>query len=160
MYGGVMGKILLVDLGVGVVRVDNLAEHYVSNYIGGDGFAARLLYDGVPPGIDGLDSESRLVVSAGPLAGTVVQASCNYSVAAKSPITGFTIYNSHSNGKFARLLKFSGFDAIIIKGRVEKPTFLWINDGQAEIRDATFLWGKDTWETRERVKESVGTAKA
>jgi len=71
MYGGVMGKILLVDLGAGVVQVENLAEQYVSNYIGGDEVAARLLYDEVPPGINALDPENRLVVSAGPLAGTV-----------------------------------------------------------------------------------------
>jgi aldehyde:ferredoxin oxidoreductase len=76
-----MGKVLLVNLGTGIIRIEDLADDYVG-------------------------------ISAGPLAGTAVQASCNYSVAAKSPITGFTIYNSHSNGKFARQVKFSGFDAI------------------------------------------------
>ena len=159
MHGGIMGKMLLVDLGGGVVRTVNLPDHYVSNYIGGDGLAARLLYDEVPPGIDALDPENRLVVSVGPLAGTILQASCNHSVAAKSPITGFTIYNSHSNGKFARLLKSSGFDAIIIKGKAEKPVFLWINNGQAEIRDATFLWGKDTWDTQNALKRALGQPK-
>lgn len=151
-YSSIMGKMLRVDLGRGIVQEEILPDEYVEKYVGGDGLAARIIYDEVPPGTGALDPENRLVVSAGSLAGTAVQGSCNCSVATKSVITGFTIYNGHSNGKFARLLKFSGFDAITIKGKAEKPVFLWINDGQVEIRDASFLWGKDTWDTERALK--------
>lgn len=155
MYGGIMGKMLRVDLGKGVVKEEVLPDEYVEKYVGGDGLAARIIYNEVPPGTGALDPENVLVVSAGPLAGTAVQGSCNCSVAAKTPITGFTIYNGHANGSFARLLKFSGFDVIIIRGKAKKPVFLWVNDGQAEIRDASFLWGKDTWDTEAVLKREL-----
>jgi aldehyde:ferredoxin oxidoreductase len=158
-YGSVWGRIVVVDLSSGSIHQQNLATDYIENYIGGDGLAARLLYDGVPAGVGPLEPENLLVLSAGPLAGTTAQASCNISLAAKSPITGFTIYNGHSNGKFARLLKFSGFDAVVVKGRAEKPSFLWINDGQVNIRDATFLWGKDVRETERELKASLSQPK-
>jgi aldehyde:ferredoxin oxidoreductase len=159
MYSGIMGKILRIDLTSGKIAEEEYPDRYLEKYMGGDGLAARLIYDEVPPGIDALDPDSILVVSSGPLVGTTAQASCNISVAAKSPLTGFTIYNSHSNGNFARQLKFSGFDALVIKGRAEKPVFLWINDGHAEIRDAAFLWGMDTWETEKVVKTVLDQSK-
>lgn len=159
MYGAVMGKILRVDLGARTVKEENIPDDYISYYMGGDGFAARIIYDEVPIGTSALDPENRLVVSAGPLAGTVVQASCNCSVAAKSPITGFTVYNSHSNGKFARLLKFSGFDAIIVSGKANNPVYIWVNDGHAEIRDASLVWGNDTQETKRMLENELGQPK-
>ena len=155
MYSGIMGKILSVDLSLKKISEKVYLDQYLEKYIGGDGLAARLLYDEVPPGIGGLDPENVLVISVGPLGGTTVQASCNYSVAAKSPLTGFTIYNSHCNGTFARLLKFSGYDAIVVKGQAETPVFIWVNDGKAEIRDATALWGRDTWETEDTLKQNL-----
>ena len=155
MYGGIMGKILRVDLSLKKISEEIHADQYLGKYIGGDGLAARLLYDEVPPGIEGLDPENILVISAGPLGGTAVQASCNYSVAAKSPLTGFTIYNSHCNGTFARMLKFSGYDAIVVKGQAETPVYIWVNEGEAEIRDATAIWGRDTWETEDKLKQNL-----
>ncbi len=155
MHGGVMGKLLLVDLSSGSIEREDLRRNDFEDYIGGDGLAARILYDQVPSGVNALDPENVLVLSAGPLAGTTAQASCNVSVAAKSPLTGFTIYNGHSNGKFARLLKFAGLDGVIIRGKSEKPAFLWINEGQAELRDAAFVWGKDAPETEREIKTAV-----
>jgi aldehyde:ferredoxin oxidoreductase len=154
-YGAIMGKMLRVDLGVRTVQEESIPNVYISDYIGGDGLAARILYDEVPIGTSALDPENELVVSAGPLAGTAVQASCNCSVAAKSPITGFTIYNSHFNGNFARMLKFAGFDTIIIEGKADSPVFLWLNEGKTEIKDALSLWGKDTYETEEALKKEL-----
>lgn len=159
VYGSVWGKIAVVDLSSGSIRQQELATPYIDKYLGGDGLAARLLYDWVPAGVGPLEPENLLILSAGPLAGTSVQASCNVSLAAKSPLTGFTIYNGHSNGKFARLLKFSGFDAVVLQGRAEKPSFLWINDGQVEIKDAAFLWGKDVRETERELKASLSQPK-
>jgi aldehyde:ferredoxin oxidoreductase len=159
MYKGIIGKILRVDLSSGKITEEAYPDEYVEKYIGGDGIAARLIYDEVAPGMDALDPDALLVVSSGPLVGTNAQASCTVSVAAKSPLTGCTIYNSHSNGSFGRQLKFSGFDALVIRGKAEKPVFLWIEDGRAELRDGAFLWGMDTWETEEAVKTAVDRAK-
>jgi len=159
MRGGIMGKILRVDLSLKNIREESFPKDYLEKYIGGDGLAARLLYDEVSPGVGPLDPENILVISVGPLGGTAVQSSCNYSVAAKSPLTGFTIYNSHCNGSFARMLKFSGYDAIVVKGQSNKPALLWINEGQGEIKDATSIWGKDTWETEDLLKRDLGQPK-
>lgn len=159
MSFGITGKILRVDLSLKKIREEKLPEQYYLKYIGGDGLAARLIYNEVLPGMGALDPKSILVVSAGPLAGTAVQASCNYSVAAKSPITGFTIYNSHCNGNFARMLKFSGYDAIVVMGQADRPVFLWINEGKTEIRDAISIWGEDTWKTEEILKNELGQSK-
>lgn len=150
-----MNRILRVDLSQKTIQEQEYPEAWLRKYVGGDGLAAKVLYDEVPPGIAALDPESRLVVSAGPLAGTTVLASCNFSVAAKSPLTGI-IYNSHCNGTFARQLKFSGYDAVVIQGESEKPVYLWIHDGKAEIRDATALWGKDTWDTEDSIRQELG----
>jgi aldehyde:ferredoxin oxidoreductase len=146
MIGGITGKILRVDLSKATCAEETYQQEYLRKYVGGDGLAARILYDEVHPGVSALDPENRLVISAGPLAGTRVQAACNISVASKSPVTGFTIYNSHSNGFFAPMLKFSGYDAIIVQGKAEALVYLWIHDGQSEIRDAGQLRGKDTSE--------------
>jgi aldehyde:ferredoxin oxidoreductase len=159
MAGGIMGKILRVDLSSKKIWEETFPEQYLGKYIGGDGFAARILYDEVPPGVGPLEPENVLVVSVGPLGGTATQASCNYSVAAKSPITGFTIYNSHCNGNFARMLKFSGYDAVVIRGRSDRPVFLWINEGKTEIREASSVWGKDTWQTEEALIQDLGEPK-
>lgn len=159
MYQGMMGKILRVDLSSKKIWEEPFPEKDLEIYVGGDGLAARLLYDEVPPGTSALDPENLLVISVGPLGGTAVQSSCNYSVAAKSPVTGFTLYNSHCNGSFARLLKFSGYDAVAVKGESDRPVFLWIHEGQAEIKDADFLWGKDTWETEDILKRDLGQPK-
>jgi aldehyde:ferredoxin oxidoreductase len=151
MYGGMMGKILRIDLSLKKIDEEAFPEKYLEKYMGGDGLAARLLYDEVPPGIGALDPDNILVISVGPLGGTTVQSSCTCSVAAKSPLTG-TVYNSHCNGSFARLLKFSGYDAIVVKGQADRPVFLWVHEGQAEIKEAVSLWGKDTWQTEDILK--------
>ena len=159
MYGGVIGKILRIDLSSRKIREDAFPEEYLEKYIGGDGLAARLIYDEVPPGTGALDPNNILVISVGPLGGTAAQASCNFSVAAKSPLTGFTIYNSHCNGSFARLLKFSGYDAIVVEGQADRPVFLWIHEGEVEIKDAASLWGKDTTETDDILKSELNQPK-
>jgi aldehyde:ferredoxin oxidoreductase len=155
MPGGIIGKILKVDLSLGRTTEEEFPDHFLEKYGAGDGLAARLIYDEVPPGVGAFDPQSILVVSAGTLGGTTVQASCNCSIAAKSPLTGFTIYNSHCNGSFARMLKFSGYDAIVVKGQADRPVFLWIHEGKAEIKDAASVWGKDTWETEEILKRDL-----
>lgn len=159
MYSGLMGKIVRIDLSTKKITEEKYPDRYLEQYIGGDGLAARLLYDEVLPGVGGLDPENLFILSAGPLAGTAAQSSCNISVAAKSPLTGFTVYNGHSNGKFPRLLKFGGFDALVIRGKAKTPVFLWINEGKIEIKDAASLWGKDVRETEAELKSVLAQPK-
>ena len=124
MLGGIVGKILRVNLSDKSITAQGYDEDLFKKYIGGDGVAARLLYDELPLGIHPLEPENILVISAGPLVGTNLQASCNTSVVAKSPITGFTLYNSHVNGSFAHQLKFAGYDALVIRGKATNPVYL------------------------------------
>jgi len=159
MIGAVMGKILRIDLSNKMITTQDYDEDHLRNYLGGDGLAARILYNELPPGINPLDPESIIVISAGPLVGTNLQASCNTSVVAKSPITGFTLYDSHVNGWFAQRLKASGYDAVVIRGKAESPSYLWLHEGHAEIRDASSLWGKDTYATIDLIKAELGQPK-
>ena len=159
MPGGIAGKILWIDLSHGLLEERPFPEEYLRKYIGGDGLGARILYDEVPPGVKPHDPEAVLVFSAGPLAGTPVQAGCNYSVAALSPLTETTVYNSHSSGYFAPNMKRAGYDAIVVRGKAEKPVFLWIHDGEVELRNAANLRGKDTWETEDIIKRELGEPK-
>ena len=155
MLGGIVGKILRVDLSDKSITAQGYDEDLFKKYIGGDGVAARLLYDELPLGIHPLEPENILVISAGPLVGTNLQASCNTSVVAKSPITGFTLYNSHVNGSFAQQLKFAGYDALIIRGKATNPVYLWLHDGNAEIKDASSIWGKDTYDTVDLIQAEL-----
>lgn len=159
MAGGIAGKLLRVDLSNNLVQDEPLPEGYLELYIGGDGLSARILYDQMPPGVNPLSPDAILVFAAGPLAGTSVQSGCNYSVAGLSPFNGYCIYNSHSNGYFAPRLKRSGYDAIVIKGKAKTPVSLLIKNGVAELRDASHLWGKDTWDTEEIIRNETGDPK-
>ena len=117
MHGGIMGKILWVDLSGMRIEERPFPEGYAGKYLGGDGLSARILYDELSPNVSALDPEAVLVFAAGPLAGTPVQAACNYSVTALSPLSETTVYNGHSNGYFAPRLKHAGYDAVVIIGK-------------------------------------------
>lgn len=157
MSYGIKGKTLRVNLSKGEIREENLSERYLLQYIGGDGLGARILYDEVPPGIGALDPENQLVFAAGPLVGTKAQSACMHSVITKSPVTGFTIINSHANGFWGARLKFSGFDAIIFEGQASSPVYLHVSKGKAEIKDASHLWGLGAWTTDDQIHEELET---
>jgi aldehyde:ferredoxin oxidoreductase len=124
-------------------------------YLGGRGIDMYLLYNHISPGIDPLGPENVLAVSAGLLGGTLAPSSGRCDLAAKSPLTGF-IGNSNMGGFFAPELRFAGFDHLVIKGKAEKPVYLWIHDGEIQIRDAAHLWGKDTSQTPAIIRTEHG----
>ncbi len=159
MFGGIMGKILRVDLSEKTFRVEDYPGKYLKDYLGADGLGSKIVYDEVPPGVGALDPENRLVVAAGPLCGTSAQSACNHSIITKSPITEFTMITSHSNGNFGPRLKFSGYDALIIQGASDYPVMLYINDGSPEFLDASDLWGKGAWESNDRITQRLGDPK-
>ena len=146
--GGYLEKILRVNLSGGKITIEKLKEETQKKYLGGSGLAARILYDELKPGIDPLGPENKLVFATGPLTGTKVPSSGRHLVAAKSPLTG--IWGEATSGGFWGVeLKFAGFDAIVVEGKSDTPAYLWINDGDAELRDASSIWGKNVYQTED-----------
>ena len=111
--------------------------------MGGSALALYYLLKEMPAGIDPLGPDNVLVIALSVLTGTAISGQSRMTAAAKSPLTG-AIGDSQGGGFWPAELKFAGYDAIIIKGKAEKPVYLWINNGECELRDATHLWGKIT----------------
>jgi len=156
MYlGGYAGQILRVDLSQKKVVAIPLSKKLVKDYIGGTGFCARILWDETGSDTDPLGPKNRLVFAAGPVTGTAWPTSGRFNVAAKSPLTGVW-GESSAGGYWGAELKYAGYDAIIVQGRAKKPTYLWIDDDNVELKDANPLWGKTVWETEEIIKKDTG----
>ena len=155
MADGHMNRILRVILTTAKLKTEPVPEAWKKNYIGGNGFAARILYDELERGIDPLGPGNKLIFMTGPLTGTLCPASGRYAVYAKSPLTGVW-GEAHSGGHFGPEMKFAGFDGVVFEGKSEKPVYLFIDDGKPELRDAEELWGKDTHETEEMIREEIG----
>jgi aldehyde:ferredoxin oxidoreductase len=153
---GYAGKILKVDLSRGTVA-DLPTKDYAGRFLGGRGIAAKMYWDEAPPQTKAFDPENRLIFVTGPLAGFPGVAGSRWQVCGKSPATtpeSFSYCNL--GGSWGAWLKFSGYDAIVIHGKSEKPVYLLVQDGKAEIRDASFLWGKGAIEARETLKSMLG----
>ncbi|MFO7910966.1 MAG: aldehyde ferredoxin oxidoreductase N-terminal domain-containing protein, partial [Desulfotignum sp.] len=125
---------------------DSLKQHF----IGGKGFGAKLLADGVSSGTDPLGPANMLMFMTGPLTGTSAPA-MRGCVVTKSPLTNLFL-DSYFGGSFAPEIKYAGYDGIIITGRAAKPVYIWIDDEKVEIRDAAHLWGQDILETNRLIK--------
>jgi aldehyde:ferredoxin oxidoreductase len=154
---GYHGRFLDVDLGAGTTKDLPLSEDDLKKYIGGATLAAALVYDRVSENQDPLSPENPLVFSTGPFTASPIPMVSRYAACGVSPLTGYW-GESTSGGSFPFRLKGSGFDGIIITGRSEKPVYLYLKDGQAEIRDASHLWGKDSYETQELIKDELDDA--
>lgn len=168
-FYGWVGKVLDVDLTAGEVAVralDEVCPEY-KEYVGGRGLGVRLLYDAVGPDTDPLGPENVLIFAAGPLTGTSVPASGRYCIVSKSPLgrpkdgkdTRGLIFDGHAGGDWSDVMRHAGFDAIILRGKADSPVYLWIEDGKAEIKDATGLWGQGTYETTVAIKEEIGNTR-
>jgi aldehyde:ferredoxin oxidoreductase len=155
MPTGFTGKVLRVDLTADTVAVEPTRMEWAKQYIGGKGLGARYLYDELKPGTDPLSPDNPLMIWTGPLVGTMVPLTSRYVVITKSPLSG-TFLDTYAGGYFGPELKYAGFDGIIVKGRATKPSYLWVNDGKAEIRDAGNVWGKDMFKTEEILRDEVG----
>jgi len=158
MKGGYAGKLLFVDLTKGTLEEKPLSEKLAKNFIGGYGIGARLLYDRMKPGVDPLGPDNILGFISGPLNGTGAFFGGRYTVVCKSPVTGGW-NDANSGGFFGPELKRAGFDGVFLSGASDKPVYLYIRNGKAEIRDARALWGKDTVETLEALIQETGENK-
>ncbi len=156
---GYMGKILRVDLSAGELRDEPLNEEYARAFVGGSGLAARIIYDMVDGETDPLGPDNPLVFMTGPLVGTAMPSAGRCSVCALSPLTRIW-GESNTGGFFGPELRFAGYDGIIVTGQAEKPVWLSIVEGRAELHDGAGLWGSDSYVTQERVREALGEPKA
>jgi aldehyde:ferredoxin oxidoreductase len=153
---GWMGKMLHVDLTRSEIR-EMPTKPYADKYLGGRGLASRLYWEKVTPDVKAYDPENRLTFMTGPLLATGTQGAARISVSGKSPMAYPEGYCYGSmGGFFPAVLKRAGWDGIIIDGRAEKPTYLWINNGGVELRDAATLWGKGAYEAGEMLQRAHG----
>ena len=145
MYGW-KGTVLRVDLLRNEVTEQPLDESVAKNFIGGRGLNSKTLFDAVKPGTDPLSPENVLCFAPGPLTGTPLGLTSRLEVSTLSPYSGI-LGDGNAGGSFATFLKWAGYDQIVITGRAGSPKYLWIDNGNVELRDARDLWGKTTWET-------------
>ncbi|MBN1663055.1 MAG: aldehyde ferredoxin oxidoreductase family protein [Deltaproteobacteria bacterium] len=155
MKGGYTGKMLFVNLTSGSIEEKELTDDVASKFIGGYGIGAKVLYEMMKPGVDPLGPDNVIGFITGPLNGTGAFIGGRYIVVCKSPVNGGW-NDANSGGFFGPELKKAGYDAVFVSGASDKPVYIWINDGKAEIRDASKLWGKDTVETLEALIEETG----
>lgn len=139
-------KYLRIDLTNKKVNEERLEQDLARKYIGARGLATKFIYDEVRADLDPFSPANKLILATGPLTGTLANASGRFNVVTKGPLTG-TIAASNSGGYWGPELKFAGYDLIILEGKAEQPVYIWINNNQIEIRDATHLWGKTTDQT-------------
>lgn len=153
--GGYMGRVLFIDLNAGDCSVEEIKGEILRKYIGGTGLSAYLMARFPFAAIDPLGPENPLIFSTGPLTGTNVPTTGRYAVVAKSPLTGLW-GESDSGSRWGMRLKGAGYDALVLKGRAQQPSYLFITEKSIEIRPALHLWGSDTYKTFEWLQEEHG----
>jgi aldehyde:ferredoxin oxidoreductase len=151
MYG-YHGRILHVNLTNGQTHIETFDETFAQTYLGGNGFAIRLLYERLAPGIDPLAPDNMLVFAVGPATDTPIPGATRCFVGTKSPLTGL-FFDSTFGGMFAAMQKRAGFEAITITGRAPQPVYLLVHEDGADIKPATDLWGQYTQETNRTIRE-------
>ena len=153
--GGYAGRILRVDLTDERIWTQPLTLQECRDYVGGVGLGAKILYEEVPPEVHWDHPENRLILATGPFAGTPVWGTGGLTVVTRGAMTdGAT--STQANGFFGASLKFSGYDAIVFQGQAKRWVYLYIKDDVVELRDASHLLGKDTWETQDALSLEHG----
>lgn len=155
MIPGYMGKILWVDLTTGKITVEEPDDSLYREFVGGYGIGAKILYDRMKPKAEVFSPDSIFGLTTGPLTGTQTATGARYTAVGKSPLTGGW-GDANSGGSFGPYLKFAGYDAVFFTGISPKPVYLLIDEGKAEIKDASALWGKDSYETEETLEQEYG----
>jgi aldehyde:ferredoxin oxidoreductase len=143
---GWTGNVLDVDLSTHKIETRPLDLEQARRFLGGRGLGARLLWDLVGPQVSPLDPENVLIFATGPLTATGYQTSNRFTVSTKSPLSG-TILDANSGGFWGMQFKKCGYDALIVRGKAEKPLWLEISSDGATLHDATALWGQRVGET-------------
>ena len=157
MYGS-NEKLLRVNLSTGNLSTETISEDFYRLYPGGKALAGYILLNEIPPHTEPFSPENVLVIANGLLTGAPVSTATRYIVSARSPLTnGYG--ESEAAGFWGPELKMAGFEAIVVTGRSEQPVYLWIHDGQAEIRPAAHLWGHECAEVQTTIRTELGDEK-
>lgn len=151
---GFHNRLLHMDLTAGTHRWSETGAVRLRSFLGGIGLGTRLLYDFAPARVEPLAPENPLIFCSAPLTGTGLTTTAKYAVVTKSPLTGF-IADSLSSSFFALELKRIGVDAIVVTGRATGPVYLFITDGDVEIRDAGRCWGRSAGETETAIRAEL-----
>jgi len=151
MANGYWGKVLRINLTNRTYKIENVSESTWKKFVGGAGFGAKILLEEVPPKINPLSPENKIVFATGPLQALRVPGNAKWSVITKSPLTN-TFLDSAASGHWGIFLKGCGYDALIIEGKSEKPIYLNISEDIVEFKNAFHIWGKDTIETASIIK--------
>lgn len=151
---GYAGRMLRANLSSGEITTEEPGAGFYRHYVGGRGFIVHTLLREVPAGDDAVGPENKLIFALGPITGTPLAGSGRNSVGAKSPLTG-GYGEAEVGGYWGAELKRAGFDAIIVEGAAESPVYLWVHEGEAELRDASHLWGLDVGDAHQRLLEDL-----
>ena len=149
------GNLLRVDLSNNTARSEEIPDSLLEKFISARGFGVKYLYEELRPGLDPLHPENKLFMAIGVLAGTGLQGFSKWIIMFKSPLTG-TIFRSITGGNFGVWMKHAGYDAIIVEGRADRPSYLLIDDQGVHFREAEDLLGLDPRELQKRLKERHG----
>lgn len=155
---GYMGKLLRVNLTNRTIKEEPLDFDLARAYIGGAGYGTRIIHDEVPPDADPLGPANKLVFMTGPMTATIVPTTARFEVCTKSPLTNIWL-DASSSGWWGRAFKLTGYDGLIVEGCADRPVYLWIQDDQAELRDASSLWGLDATQTQAEIRAQLGDSK-
>ncbi|NLG50583.1 MAG: aldehyde ferredoxin oxidoreductase family protein [Chloroflexi bacterium] len=155
---GYAGRILHVNLTTGKIEVEEPPESFYRMTMGGSGMAMHYLLRMVPAHADPLGPDNVLVLSVGVMTGAPISGQSRVMANAKSPLTG-AIGDAQGGGFWPAEFRSAGFDAIVITGQSPRPVYLWVHDGEAELRDAAHLWGGVTGETEAALREELGDKK-
>ena len=155
MAHGFMGKMLWVDLSKKELKDEALDEKLGRDFLGGYGLGARILFSRQKAGVDPLGPDAILGLTTGVLTGTDALGGSRYIMVGKSPLTGGW-GDANSGGNVGPHLKFAGYDAVFFTGIADKPVYLFIDNGKAELKDAAHLWGKDSFEVQDIIREELG----
>ena len=157
---GYLGKLLFVDLTTGKMRDQPLDMAYAHQFIGNSGLAARYLYDIVDAETDPLGPDNPLIMMTGPLTGTRTPSASRHAFVARSPLTGI-LGEANIGGFTGHEMRRAGYDGIIFTGQASTPVYLWLKEGKRpELRDASHLWGLDTYTTQASITEELGEGRA
>ncbi len=152
-------NLLRVNLSTEKIGRETIDAKTTKEYVGGRGLGVRILYDELKPKTDPLGPKNILIFMTGPATGTAFPASGRFHVISKSPLTG-GIGDSDCGGDWGPELRFAGFDGIIFEGKAERPVYLWVRDGKAELRDAEKYWGNGVWDTEDGIRDELKEPKA
>jgi len=143
-FGGYLNKVAWIDLTTQAIEYKGISDDDAEKYIGGRGIGTKYVFDNGPL-VEALSPDNMLAIMTGPITGTQVTMGNRVAIVTKSPLTG-TVTNSHAGGWAGSRIRWAGFDGMTVKGKADKPVYLYVEDGKVEIRDASDLWGKNVRE--------------